>query len=197
MANEKAETHHTPPGTHPFTEGKPDRGSAGTTLHRINTPARAGELPVVWCALAPSPFRTEGPMYLNSGEEPLQHKAGAEGLSTPVLNPCGTHSEGGLRPSVRVRGCGLACQSDFPIIMCVIIDLILVLTLMPMPYYIFPNAFSEPKTRKGDVLSASLLHLRSRLPPCSAVLRFVCPRPRPSVRGRGRRLAWQSDYPSD
>jgi hypothetical protein len=41
---------------------------------------------------------------------------------------------------------------------------------MPMPYYIFPSAFSEPKTRRGDVLSASLLHLRSRLPPCSAVL---------------------------
>jgi hypothetical protein len=39
-----------------------------------------------------------------------------------------------------------------------------------MPYHIFPNAFSEPKTRRGDVLSASLLHLRSRLPPCSAAL---------------------------
>jgi hypothetical protein len=55
-------------------------------------------------------------------------------------------------------------------IMCIIIDFIPVLALMPMPYYIFPNAFSGPKTRRGDVLSASLLHFRSRLPPCSAVL---------------------------
>jgi hypothetical protein len=38
-----------------------------------------------------SAFRTEGPLYLNSGEEPLQHEAGAEGLSIPALNPCGTH----------------------------------------------------------------------------------------------------------
>jgi hypothetical protein len=41
---------------------------------------------------APRPgFRAEGPLHLNSGEEPLQHEAGAEGLSTPALNPCGTH----------------------------------------------------------------------------------------------------------
>jgi hypothetical protein len=33
-------------------------------------------------------------------------------------------------------------------IMCVIIDLILLLTPMPMPYYIFPSAFSEPKNQK-------------------------------------------------
>jgi hypothetical protein len=62
-----------------------------------------------------------------------------------------------------------------PIIMCIIVDLIPVLAPMPMPYYIFPNAFSEPKTRRGDVSSApaSLLHLRSRPPPCSAVLLCV------------------------
>jgi hypothetical protein len=37
---------------------------------------------------------------------------------------------------------------------CIVIDLIPVLALMPMPYYIFPNAFSGPKTRRGDVPSA-------------------------------------------
>jgi hypothetical protein len=31
-------------------------------------------------------------------------------------------------------------------------------------------AGATTKTRRGDALSASLLHLRSRLPPCSAVL---------------------------
>jgi hypothetical protein len=35
-----------------------------------------------------------------------------------------------------------------PIIMCIIIDLIPILALMPMSYYIFPNAFSEPKNQK-------------------------------------------------
>jgi hypothetical protein len=54
-----------------------------------------------------------------------------------------------------------------------------------MPYYIFPNAFSEPKTRRGDVLPASLLHLRSRLPPCSAVLLRV-----PSAEARACARAW-------
>jgi hypothetical protein len=56
------------------------------------------------------------------------------------------------------------------IIMCVIIDLILVLTPMPMPYYIFPSAFSEPETRRGDALSASLLHPAPPLP-STALLR--------------------------
>ena len=34
---------------------------------------------------------------------------------------------------------------------------------MPMPYYIFPNAFSEPKAGRGDATSApeSLLHIRT------------------------------------
>ena len=48
----------------------------------------------------------------------------------------------------------------------VITDLVLILTPMLMPYYIFPSAFSGPKTRRGDALSArlSLLRLlRSRL----------------------------------
>jgi hypothetical protein len=71
-----------------------------------------------------------------------------------LIGPKGPHTCGNLSPIVSV-------------IMCVITDLILILTLMPMPYYISPNAFSEPKTRRGDVLSAYLLHLRSRLPPCS------------------------------
>ena len=35
--------------------------------------------------------RTEGPLHLDPGEGPLQHEAGAEGLRTPVLSPCGTH----------------------------------------------------------------------------------------------------------
>jgi hypothetical protein len=52
-----------------------------------------------------------------------------------------------------------------PIIVCVIIDLISILALMPMPYYIFPTPLSEPKARRGDVSSApaSLLHLRGLL----------------------------------
>ena len=78
-----------------------------------------------------------------------------------------------------------------------------------MPYCTFPNAFSGPKTRRGDVSSApaSLLHLRSRPPPCSAVLLCVpsAEAHRPSVRGRGwprpRVAGWRasqtSDYPSD
>jgi hypothetical protein len=46
-------------------------------------------------------------MYLNSGEEPLQHEAGAEGLSTPVLNPCGTrYTQGGSGPVVGTRAGG-------------------------------------------------------------------------------------------
>jgi hypothetical protein len=63
-----------------------------------------------------------------------------------------------------------------PVIMCIIVDLIPVLALMPMPYYIFPTPFSGPKARRGDVSSApaSLLHLRGLLY-CP-----VCPRPRPS-----------------
>jgi hypothetical protein len=59
------------------------------------------------------------------------------------------------------------------------------LTPMPMPHNIFPNAFSEPETRRGGVLSASLLHLRSRLPPCLAVLLRV-----PSVEAQCAR-AWR------
>jgi hypothetical protein len=31
-----------------------------------------------------------------------------------------------------------------PVIMCIIIDLVPILALMPMPYHIFPSAFSEP-----------------------------------------------------
>jgi hypothetical protein len=63
-------------------------------------------------------------------------------------------------------------NSIISVIMYIITDLVLILTLMPMPYYIFPNAFPTPKTRTEDTpcLSASLLHLRSRLPPCCAVL---------------------------
>jgi hypothetical protein len=59
-----------------------------------------------------------------------------------------------------------------PITMCVIIDLIPILALMPMPYYIFPNALSEPKARRGDALPApaSLLYLRA---PWSDVLLCV------------------------
>jgi hypothetical protein len=38
-----------------------------------------------------APARAEGPLHLNSSEEPLWHVARAEGLSIPVLNPCGTH----------------------------------------------------------------------------------------------------------
>jgi hypothetical protein len=75
-------------------------------------------------------------------------------------------------------------SSIIPVIMCVIIDLILVLTPMPMPNRVFPSAFSEPKTSRGGVLSASLLRLRSRLPPCSAVLLRV-----PSAEARCAR-AW-------
>jgi hypothetical protein len=46
-------------------------------------------------------LRTEGPLYLNSGEEPMQHEAGAEGLSIPALNPpCGTHRGGSSGPPV-------------------------------------------------------------------------------------------------
>jgi hypothetical protein len=72
--------------------------------------------------------------------------------------------------------CGISCLALItPVIMCIIIDLIPILALMPMPYYIFPNAFSEPENRRGYVSSApaSLLHLRSRPPPCSAVLLCV------------------------
>jgi hypothetical protein len=68
---------------------------------------------------------------------------------------------------VHSRNCGflsgpkaltlVAYLSSISSIMCIIIDLVLVLALTPMPYYIFPNAFSEPKTRRGDVLSASLV----------------------------------------
>jgi hypothetical protein len=58
---------------------------------RMAAPARhtgKGRIFFFWLLGAP---RTEGPLHLNSGEEPLQHEAGAEGLSTPALNPCGTH----------------------------------------------------------------------------------------------------------
>jgi hypothetical protein len=46
---------------------------------------------------------------------------------------------------------------------------------MPMPYYIFSSPSQNLKPRRGDVSSApaSLLHLRSRPPPCSAVLLCV------------------------
>jgi hypothetical protein len=43
----------------------------------------------------PVAFRTEGPLCLNSGEEPLQHEAGAEELSTPVLTQGGSGPVGG------------------------------------------------------------------------------------------------------
>jgi hypothetical protein len=74
-----------------------------------------------------------------------------------LIGPKGPHTCGNLGPVISI-------------IMCVVIDLIPVLTPMPMPYYIFPHAFSGPKSRRGGASSASLLHLRSRLPPCSAVL---------------------------
>jgi hypothetical protein len=68
-----------------------------------------------------------------------------------------------------------------PVIMCIIIDLIPVLALMPMPLYaVLHRSFLTPSqnlkaTRRGDVSSApaSLLHLRSRPPPCSDVLLCV------------------------
>ena len=61
-------------------------------------------------------------------------------------------------------------------IMCVIIDLVLVLALMPMPYYIFPNAFSEPKAEEETRRLRLASHLRPRgLRHCP-----VRPRPRPS-----------------
>jgi hypothetical protein len=69
----------------------------------------------------------------------------------------------------------VAYLSNIISVMCVVIGLVLILALMPMPYCIFTNAVSEPKTRRGDVLSASLLLLRSRLPPCSAVLLLRVP----------------------
>ena len=50
------------------------------------------------------PFRTEGPLFMNPGEEPLQHEAGAEGLSIPVLNPCGTHQGGRVELWEQARG---------------------------------------------------------------------------------------------
>ena len=85
-----------------------------------------------------------------------------------------------------------------PVIMCVIIDLMPVLAPMPMPYYIFPNAFSGPKNkfRRGDVSSApaSLLHLRSRPPPCSAVLLCVlCALGRGPVR-EGVAAGWRASH---
>jgi hypothetical protein len=57
-----------------------------------------------WFCVAPSPgatsahrraFRTEGPLCLNPGEEPLQHEAGAEELSAPVLTQGGSGPVGG------------------------------------------------------------------------------------------------------
>jgi hypothetical protein len=59
------------------------------------------------------------------------------------------------------------------ITMCVIIDRILVLTPMPMLYYIFPNAFPEPKPRRGDVLSMLVCVCVSPPPslPSTALLR--------------------------
>jgi hypothetical protein len=40
-------------------------------------------------------FRTEGSLCLNSDEEPLQHEAGAEELSAPVLTQGGSGPVGG------------------------------------------------------------------------------------------------------
>jgi hypothetical protein len=80
-------------------------------------------------------------------------------------------------------------NSIIPIIMCIIIDLIRIPTLMPMPHYIFPNAFSEPKTRRGDALSASL----SPPPPLPSTALLRCA----ASCALGRGPACQSDYPSD
>jgi hypothetical protein len=74
-------------------------GTQTACMHACNSVRDAGLEISFWRSgdarrrgeLLPRPFRTEGPLYLNRGEEPLQHEAGAEGLSTPVLNPCGTH----------------------------------------------------------------------------------------------------------
>jgi hypothetical protein len=49
--------------------------------------------------------RAEEPLHLNSpGEEPLQHEAGAEGLSAPALNPCGTHRGARVQLLEQARG---------------------------------------------------------------------------------------------
>jgi hypothetical protein len=52
----------------------------------------------------PGAFRTEGPLCLNSGEEPLQHEAGAEELSAPVLTQGGSGPVGGTSAGHEARG---------------------------------------------------------------------------------------------
>jgi hypothetical protein len=47
-------------------------------------------------------FRAEGPLHLNSREEPLWHEARAEGLSTPALTA----------PAVHTGGLGFSCGTS-------------------------------------------------------------------------------------
>ena len=98
---------------------------------------------------------------------PSGASASSGGPFWPNLSGCPLLSWG------RSRNCGFLSGSKAltlvaylnsitSIIKCIPIDLIPVLALMP--------SLRTKKHRRGYVSSASLLHLRSRLPPCSAVL---------------------------